>query len=221
MRRSLLRTWLGTIVFVAVLACGCQHTPRSCRQCCASGCRAPAAPGVSNPTTYAPNSVEKTPPREGSILPITNQEPIIHTAAKPDPARSTDVAMMTESHKLPARAEVDPGVLQQVINPYREGAAGRRTFTDITAHPKFAHDPNYRWLVGKLEYSKIQHAWIVRFASVEEDDRYGGSVTLENPGRMTAYQSGQLVRVEGQLVNPDDMRPRPAFHAYSIRPVEP
>jgi hypothetical protein len=156
--------------------------------------------------------------REGTILPIANPAPIIHTTAKPDPTKSTDVAMITGRR---ASSEVDPGVLQSVVNPYREGIAGRRTFTDITAHPKFAHDPNYRWLVGRLEYSKIRQTWTLRFASVEEEDRYGGSVTLDNPGRMAAFQTGQLVRVEGQLVDPEDSRPRPSFHAYSIRPVDP
>jgi hypothetical protein len=157
--------------------------------------------------------------REGSILPIANPAPVLHTTAKPDPAKSTDVAMITGERK--SAPEVDSGVLQYVVNPYREGPAGRRTFTDITAHPKFAHDPNYRWLVGRLDYSKVRQTWTLRFASVEEDDRYGGSVTLADSGRLAAFQSGQLVRVEGQLVDPVDTRPRPAFHAQSIRPVGP
>ena len=220
MRRSLLRMWLGTSLVGAMLACGCQHAPCSCRQCNACAPRAPAVPAFHNPTTYAPNSLDKPPVREGAILPMANPPPVIHTTAKPDPTTTTDVAMITGGRNS-ATPTVESGVLQYSINPYREGPAGRRTFTDITAHPKFAHDPNYRWLVGRLDYSKVRQTWTLRFASVEEDDRYGGSVTLDNSGRMAAFQSGQLVRVEGQLVDADDTRPRPSYHAHSIQPVEP
>jgi hypothetical protein len=152
---------------------------------------------------------------------MANPPPVIHTTAKPNSTMSTDVAMITNDRRSETRPDVDSGVLQSVINPFREGAPGRRTFTDITAHPKFAHDPNYRWMVGRLDYSKVRQTWTLRFASVEEDDRYGGSVTLDNSGRMAAFQSGQLVRVEGQLVDADDTRPRPSYHAHSIQPVEP
>jgi hypothetical protein len=102
-----------------------------------------------------------------------------------------------------------------------EGMLPRRTFTDLTAHPRFAHDPNYHWLVGSLDYSKIQDAWVLRYASVEEDDRYGGSVTLVNPIGMEKFKSGQLVRVEGSLKNADTQDLRPPFLVQSVRAVEP
>jgi hypothetical protein len=101
------------------------------------------------------------------------------------------------------------------------GMLPRRTFTDTTAHPRFAHDPHYHWLIGTLDYSKLQDAWVLRYASVEEEDRYGGSVTLVNPAGMEKFKSGPLVRVEGSLKNADTQELRPPFLVDSLRIVEP
>jgi hypothetical protein len=205
-----------------VLTGGCQHAPRCCCQTCGTPASGKTVPSVlPNPTTYAPNALGKPSVPEGGILPIVNETPAVHTAAKPVAPAVPEVSVVTGDRIAPALPTVEPGVVQMAINPYREGTVPRRTFTDITAHPKFAHDPNYRWLVGRLDYSKIQRSWVLRFASVEEDDRYGGSVTLVDTGRMATFKSGDLVRVEGSLVDPESQQPRPPFRAQSIRPVEP
>ncbi len=88
------------------------------------------------------------------------------------------------------------------------------------ASPRFAHDPNYHWLVGTIAYSKVQDAWVLRYAAIEDGDRYGGSVTLVGLVGKTGLQSGQQVRVEGHLIDPNSQQIRPAFEARSIRPVE-
>ena len=92
----------------------------------------------------------------------------------------------------------------------------RRTFTDITAHPAFGHAPDYSWLVGSLDYIKSRQAWCLRYASVDEDDRYGGTVTLVDPGPMTGYRSGQLVRVKGEMVD----RPVPGYRVRALTPLQ-
>jgi hypothetical protein len=147
---------------------------------------------------------EQSSVEEPAAMPVPNEAPVVHTAAKP------------MSPLSPAVTAVEAGG-QPAIDPLHQGIVTRRTFADITAHPKFAHDPNYHWLVGTVDYSRIQRAWLLRYASVEEDDRYGGSVTLENPGRPNVLKNGQLVRVEGYVINPDSSQLRPAFHVKSIR----
>jgi hypothetical protein len=82
---------------------------------------------------------------------------------------------------------------------------------------RFGHDANYHQLVGTLDYSKIQDAWVLRYVSYEEDDRYGGSVTLVAPGNGVALKPGQTVRVEGALIDPESQQLRPAFQVRKIR----
>lgn len=219
---SLLRTWLGTSLLMGVLAAGCQSPRRSAAPAGPASPRLAAAPPMMPPTAYNTGAIGNPTVPLSAVPPST---PPISTAyaatttTAPVPEATEEAAEEgAESEKT--AAEETPAV-QPPINVYKDGAVARRTFTDITAHPKFAHDPNYHWLVGKLDYSKIQQAWTLRFASVEEDDRYGGSVTLMEPGEMKEFRSGQLVRVEGRMENPDDFHARPPFRVQSIRAVEP
>jgi hypothetical protein len=95
----------------------------------------------------------------------------------------------------------------------------RRSFADITAAPCFAHAGDYTWLSGELQYVYARNVWTVRFASVDEEDRYGGSVTLQPFGPMTEYKSGQYVRVEGQLVDAESHEPSPLYRVRSIQVI--
>jgi hypothetical protein len=142
-------------------------------------------------------------------------------AAAPAPARAAEVAA------APAQPEVIPTTHQPA--PAEPPAApadsgrrvGRRTFRDITAHPAFAHAPDYAWLVGELRYVTLDKAWVLRYLSAEDEDRYGGSVTLLTPRPLTGYRDGQLVRVEGELVDPAAPGPRPTYRVHDIQPVGP
>jgi hypothetical protein len=193
MNRSLLHLWLGTSL-LAALTTGCRNANNTCP--CASGSNVASASGVAHTSRMTTPTSIQAAPVEVAVVP----------AAPAEPAK---------------QPEGDKDTIQQVGGlPQHETAPVRRTFTDLTANPAFAHDPTYRRLVGTLDYSHFHNSWTLRFASVEEEDQYGGSVTLVETGPMTSFQSGQLVRVEGFLVNPEDARPRPTYHVQSIRPMD-
>lgn len=97
--------------------------------------------------------------------------------------------------------------------------AKRRSFADITAKPCYDHDPDYRWLQGELQFMHVRNAWRLRYASVDEEDRYGGSVTLTEVGTMAEYSNGQFVRVEGCIVNAESKDPSPEYRVTSIKPL--
>jgi hypothetical protein len=98
----------------------------------------------------------------------------------------------------------------------REKLLERRTFTDVTANPAFAHAPDYSWLVGELR-SLGSDVWSVRFASVDEDR---DTVILVDAPPMVDLRAGQLVRVEGQLVDSPGHDARPSYRVTSIKPFE-
>lgn len=95
----------------------------------------------------------------------------------------------------------------------------RRSFADITAKPGMAHAADYSWLVGELQFVHVRKAWRLRYASVDEEDRYGGSVTLTEMGTMDNFTSGQMIRVEGQLMDPESREPSPAYRVRTIQSV--
>src|SRR5207253_4468914 len=69
----------------------------------------------------------------------------------------------------------------------KEEPVKRRTFNDITANPAYTHSADYGSLTGELQCVHIhaKECWCVRYASVDEEDRYGGKVTLIEAGPMT------------------------------------
>jgi hypothetical protein len=90
---------------------------------------------------------------------------------------------------------------------------------DLTAAPCFGHAPDYHWLSGQVEYSRLANGWRLRFASVDEVDRYGGCVTLVQNKDLDRLKDGQYVLVQGHLNNPNDTHRSPAFHVESFRTI--
>ena len=116
---------------------------------------------------------------------------------------------------------MEPSPAAITLTSAKEAVPARRIYADITASAKFDHAPDYTWLVGELQYLHVRNAWRVRYASVDQEDRYGGSVTLVETGPMDKFQkSGQIVRVQGRLLNADSREPSPAFRVNAIRVQE-
>jgi hypothetical protein len=115
----------------------------------------------------------------------------------PDPVTKTTSAKPVDEHP--------PGVLRLDDSPAimlkHDTPAPRRSFADITAKPGYAHAPDYSWIAGELQYLHSRKVWRLRYASVDEEDRYGGGMTLIEAGPMTEFKEGQMVRVEGQLAD--------------------
>jgi hypothetical protein len=98
----------------------------------------------------------------------------------------------------------------------RAEAAPHKAVVDITAASSFGHAEDYTWLSGQVEYSRLSHCWRLRYASVDEADPYGGSVTLAENPRLEELKDGQHVRVKGHLQNPADKGIAPAYSVDSF-----
>jgi len=124
---------------------------------------------------------------------------------------------------LPAAAAKDASILQTALDSSKpslvpEPGAVRKAFVDITAQPGFSHAEDYSWLSGQLQRSR--KGWRLRYASVDEVDIYGGSVTLKDESRLAAMNDGDLVRVHGRLLNPEDRAIAPPYEVMSIQAIE-
>lgn len=84
----------------------------------------------------------------------------------------------------------------------------------------FGHAADYAWLTGELQYLQTRHAWRLRYAGAGDEDRYGGTVTLTGDALPSGCASGDVVRVEGHLINPDASDPRPTYWVKTIRPFK-
>ena len=194
MRRSWLRLCAGTTFVGAALVLGCQHGHKK-GEC--SSCGATAAATDLKPvpaSSYAP--IKEEP------VVVTNELPPIPEAKTPP---ETTVEQTTFVKPAP---EDDHSKIR------------RRSFADISADPCFAHSADYTSLTGELYYLKARECWTVRFASVDEEDRYGGSVTLADMGTMKEFHTGQMVQVQGHMADVDSHEPAPKFQVQSIHVVK-
>jgi hypothetical protein len=92
--------------------------------------------------------------------------------------------------------------------------------TPVTVGSGYQHSEDYTTLVGELHHNPRQNTWRLRYAGVGDEDRYGGSVTLDGAGRMmSGFKSGQTVRVQGMLVDAESREISPPFRVRDIHPV--
>jgi len=75
----------------------------------------------------------------------------------------------------------------------------------------------FSWLGGQLESSRLVKGWRLRFASVDEDEPHGGTVTLT--GDLPPLKDGQFIRVRGYLVDPQEHGLAPVYHVESYEPL--
>ena len=70
-------------------------------------------------------------------------------------------------------------------------------------NPKVGAAEDYSWVTGQLFYLHAagQGFWVVRYASVDQEDRYGGSVVLAGASNMRNFREGDLVCVHGEVLN--------------------
>jgi hypothetical protein len=67
---------------------------------------------------------------------------------------------------------------------------------------KVGHADDYSWITGQLFYVHADGGvWVLRYASVGEEDRYGGSAVLATAVNMKNYREGDLVSVSGEVLD--------------------
>lgn len=202
MRRFMLRQWFGMVVVSSVLVLGCNHSQRQPARSSYRPTSVAMRPVYTQGTTYATAVAPVTPVTPApQPVPVAEHVPESLPAAAPAPA--------PEKEMLPA----------SFTSTVKEKPVQRRSYADITANPSFSHSEDYGRLIGELQYVHVRNTWRLRYASVDEEDRYGGSVTLVEAGSMSKFSSGQIVRVEGQVIDTDSREPSPAYRVRSIQQV--
>jgi hypothetical protein len=62
--------------------------------------------------------------------------------------------------------------------------------------------PDYSHVTGQLSYVHSDGGlWVIRYGSLDREDRYGGSVVLEPLMNMDHFKDGDLVTVIGEILN--------------------
>jgi hypothetical protein len=146
----------------------------------------------------APAPASTAPPQSLPLL-----TPVPRSVAPPPTRTTTAAAPVT-----PPPASVG----RSVPFPRSETEPRRRAYLDLTAAACFAHDPGYAWVIGQVEYSVVARQWRLRYASVDEVDRFGGHVTLIDDQHVRGLTDGMYVHVRGHIVNPESSGMDPTYY---------
>jgi hypothetical protein len=195
---------LGAGAAVASLALGCGHTRQQAGDCptCGGGHPPPVVSSVAVPA-------------------VAPAAPVDHETASPPPAAGPrggfNAMTIPRTERFPATLPA-PAAVTAALAP-APAAAPRYTVSD-TPTGGYMHNPDYTALVGELQQNPRQGTWRLRYAPVDEEDRYGGCVTLDGSGRMMqGFRHGQRVRVEGALADPDSRELSPAYRVRDVYPL--
>jgi hypothetical protein len=154
------------------------------------------------------------------------EPPIIQTVAEAVPVNAPQSKpVLVPIEAVNAKQSQWAPVVQHVVAPrgnnlHGESIPNRRAVHDITASPCFAKAEDYSWLQGQVEYSRLSKSWRLRYASVDEVDKFGGSVTLTGDTLLDSLKDGQYVRIRGYLPNPETRGMAPAYRVEAIDEID-
>jgi hypothetical protein len=168
------------------------------------------------------------------VVPVTVKPAVAEASAKPGatiapamfvPEPKANVIQVTARVPEPAMGKaqigfpVDVSLKQGPRDEVPRTVSVRATPTPAPA--VCGHADDYTWLTGEIQYIHTHNAWHLRYAPADEKDRHGGCVTLSGDLVAAGCQSGQVVRVEGYLLNPDSSEVRPPFWVNRLTLVKP
>jgi hypothetical protein len=118
------------------------------------------------------------------------------------------------------------GSAPAVITPAKIGnEEGPRNPFDLARryHGKASASADYSKLTGQLFFVHTDGGrWVVRYAPISKEDKFGGSVVLARDVQMQAFNEGDLICVEGQVLSEKSGLPLGGalYQAASINLVE-
>lgn len=181
--------------------------------------------------TCDPKTAKTAPPPAIASLPIQGEAsltpppgtdlvpPPLTNVAKTAPNAPTVVEVVSPP-SLPETSGYGPGV--EVVSAPSINA----TPVSITESPAkenvmsvtFGQANDYKVIVGQVY--QFRRAWKLRYAAVESEDKYGGSVTLVGEN-LDNLRDGQMVRVEGMVLASDDRAGGARYQVNRVEPIEP
>ncbi|MBW3538981.1 MAG: hypothetical protein KY476_01800 [Planctomycetes bacterium] len=111
----------------------------------------------------------------------------------------TGGAVLTASAEGEATTVVQADANDVADPPLAKGGPGG--VEDAAALPDpYAHDPEYRWLRGVVDYDRTNETWnIIYDLEPAASDRWGGTLTLVDDPLLARLRDGDVVLIEGRV----------------------
>lgn len=142
--------------------------------------------------------------QEGASLQRLDEGPRLAAVAEESAAEESTGE---DDFVLPLEAEAAPETIQQAAGETAE------------APDPYDYEPEYyRWLRGKVDFDEVDQTWnIIYSLNPDDEDRYGGSITLNNHPELSKLRDGDVALVEGRI-DPDslDRNGKPKYQITNV-----
>lgn len=94
---------------------------------------------------------------------------------------------------------------QMIVPASATGAAETITMPEVKKQfqAKIGAADDYAWITGQLFYVHVDGGrWVLRYAAIDQEDKFGGSVVLAPTVDMKNFREGDLVSVNGEVLSP-------------------
>lgn len=199
----MMRTLLILVGTINLLFTGCQTATKktTCGSACGTPCGqcATACVGVANVNTQPAKEVVQVESKQKIVVETAHTEPklpLFDSAEKNPFEEADDSEIIPEPKPQP----------QQIKIP----------------KPQRSHGKNYQWLVGTLQRVHTpKHQWKIRYADLDQHDKWGGSVILAPDARLDEWNDGDMVYVEGEVLTsrPSLYLTGALYRIHCIRPA--
>jgi len=167
------------------------------------------------------------PPKD--ITPTLTSNPRPEIGALPTPAIKP---LLVEAPRPPAGPDgfapapiISPPTVQETLPPQKIRNGQGDPPMPLKAGQRFGHAPDYKWIAGVLDRHTKGGYWTLRYADFGNDDEWGGKVRLLDDERLSAYSSGDVIFLEGDLLAPRSAASvegsnYPPFRVTGVRLIE-
>lgn len=182
-------TLLAAFVSAATLA-GCCHSKSDCRtddcQVCENGndgCFQHGRPGC------CPQHPDGgcVPNGQGDCIPPKEEAPCIPGKVRIRKKETPPPPTAKKKHPIPVAKKTKP---KKDVDKVQ-----------YTPQSKFGRAKDFSWIVGQLRRVHVNGgSWKLRYAPLDVQDKWGGSVILSQDARIEKFKDGDFVYVEGEIL---------------------
>jgi hypothetical protein len=138
-------------------------------------------------------------PQQYQVMPqaMPSAEPPLADRVPAKPSTYPVVPVLQAKTPPPPPPDAEPGAEEAQEPPTADQEINTR-YID-----KIGHEDDYSWVTGQLYQARISGTlvWVVRYATIDTEDRFGGSVVLAPAVNMKNFREGDLVSVKGEIIN--------------------
>jgi hypothetical protein len=137
------------------------------------------------------------------IQPVPQITPVTTPASEPPLADAVPINQIGYAPMPTIKIHTNPSAQDSVEQPELVEKTEVEQLIKKKYIDKVGHEDDYSWVTGQLSSVRTSTGavWVVRYATVDTEDKYGGSVVLAPAVNMKNFREGDLVSVKGEVLS--------------------